>query len=714
MASPRYGDSDHIQSVYEKARERSSTKNTWADQYWMRNILYYLGLQWISPNVGARKWEPKVLKKWVPKPVTNKFATHANTIIQVLGSKSPDITAQAGGDDPDDVASGDVGNRLIPVIASETKYEEARRIRAAWLVFTGNVFLHPCYDPSPQHGMTQIPMYQCQEEGCDSTPVPADEVQEGCPECGSPNLAEAMDEAGEPITEGVPTGKCKLEVFSPFEVFIDLEARTMDEVHEILIRRRYPLDEVKLNPKWQPRAATLEADKREGGTGTTYLRSIAAAAGSGSPGSGGSNPADELGITIDILWKRPNEEFPGGLVAAFANDLLLNEKPEDQSIPYHDHEGKPLWNWYHIPFDRVPGRLLGKTPMDDVAPKQEQRNKLESLIQLIVTRCSNPVWLLPKNSGVTMITGEPGQVLEGNWFGDPRMKPERIPGESVPTSLMAWLEKIDADMQELAGTFDVLQGNAPQGITAGTALRLLLERARTRFTPLLEDLERVDGLVYSDLLNIFREYGNAPRIAKIVGQGKIWEVRQFVGSDLTGKVDVVVEAGSAAPVSAVGTQAVVQDLTTLGVVNPQDPHSQYKILQKFGMTSLLGEVDDEVKQAERENFEFVKHGKTPIVQPLIDNPMVHMMVHKKLALSSEFEEMEDVAKAIWLSHLEEHQMQIMEMQMQQAAMQQPAGDGESEESGKPSNNGNGNGKPPSGERSAKKENSESQMPGGIM
>ena len=702
-------DLEKVREYYEKSKARAQAERYSLERDWFRNLLYYLGIHWIIYSPQTRKWQPRKIAKWVPRPVTNKFASVATTIMQAFTAKDPSTRSRPATDSPEDIGAAQVGDKILPVLLEEVNATQARKIGAAWKVLTGTVIYHPHYDNDPKHGTTFVQHMQCasckatfapdeagepvempQQAMGNSQPIASDlqagvqgqpspmplpvgappQLQEqpemsesSCPKCGSPNVASAVDPTGAQIGEELPNGKMGLEVFSPFEVFMDLEARSMDEVQQLLVRRRYPLDVIKRR-YGHPELESDNNSNTGGMIGLNLLRAVAYAAGNAMYGTGiasGRNVGDDQSVTVDQLWIRPCTDFPEGLVAVYANEKLLNEKDIGDGLPYRDvnDDNKPIWPWHLVPFDYCPGRIFGRTPLDDVAPKQEQRNKLESMIQLILSRTANPVWLIAKGLGVTQITGEPGQILEGNWGMDPRLVPQRIAGEGIQTSLIAWLEKIDSDIEELSGTFDVLRGNAPSGVTAGTALRLLLERANTRFTPAIKADEKAWEGICRDLLCIFQQNGTEKRIARIQGPGNTWEVQRFSKADIRGAVDIIVEAGSSAPKSIVGDQAMIQDLTTGGVINPADPNTQYKILEKFGSTDLLGDIDENIKYAQRENWKFVNEQKVPEINPIIDNHPVHLMIHKKLALSSDFEVMPQQQRMIWLDHIVSHQMAMM-------------------------------------------------------
>lgn len=693
-------DIDKIIELHDRSALRGQAERYSYERDWFRNVLYLLGVQWIVYSPASRKWQPRKIAKWVPRPVTNKFASVAMSMIQVLTQRDPVVRARAATTNPDDIAAAEIADRNFDVILDEAGAAEARDIAASWMTLTGSAIFHPSYDNDPIHGSTFLQHLFC--PSCQKTFPPDMEASVGtnqadqkqgiplnqgpiqgstngnvggmpgtgntgqpqnsqispataCPFCGNPQVIPTPDGSGEEL----PSGKLKLDTYAPFECFFDLEGRKWSENKRILTRRRFDVDEIRRKFN----RPDLEPDNNSnvgGAIGLNLLRAIAYASGNAVYGTGiasGRSLGDDQSITIDALWERPCSDYPEGLVAIFdsANNLL-NEATVKEGIPYRDKKGNPIWPWHLATFDQVPGRMFGKTPLDDVAPKQEQRNKLEAMIQLIITRAANPVWLIAKNLGITQITGEPGQILEGNWAMDPRLKPDRVPGENIPTSLIAWLEKIDKDIEDVAGIFEVLKGSAPPGVTAGTALRLLLERATTRFAPVAQRFEKVWQAVCQDLLILAQQNWVDERISKVQGPGNSWEIRAFSNADIQGSIDIIVEAGSSLPKSMVGEQALIQDLTAMGVINPQNPETQYKILQRFGSTDLLGDVDLNMRYAQRENWEFDQNGVLPVMDLILDVHAVHIMVHKEMALKSDFMEWPDEKKQAWTNHILDHML----------------------------------------------------------
>jgi hypothetical protein len=306
-------DLDKIRKAYEEARDRAQAERYSYERDWFRNVLYYLGVQWIVYNSQTRKWAPRQIKHWVPRPVTNKFAAIANTVMQVLTARTPETRAIPETDSPDDVATANVADRNFDVILKEMDADYARKMASAWIVLTGTAFFHPCYDKDKRYGTTFIQHLKCNVCGTvfapdqagpprpiisaaqspsvlanqgspqaqgpgmedQSSPLPAETQLSdlSCPNeaCGSANISDAIDETGAAIGEELPNGKMKLEVFSPFEIFIDPEVRSMDDVQEILVRRRYPLEVIKR----QYDRYDLEADNNtSSGTAETLIVAV--------------------------------------------------------------------------------------------------------------------------------------------------------------------------------------------------------------------------------------------------------------------------------------------------------------------------------------------------------------------------------------------------------------------------------------------------------
>ena len=166
-------DLDKIIELHERTALRGQAERYSYERDWFRNVLFLLGVQWINYDLANRKWKPRKIAKWVPRPVTNKFAACAMSMIQVLTQREPAVRARAATTNPDDIGAAEIADRNFDVILKEAGAKEARNIGASWLTLTGSAIFHPYYDNDPIHGTTfvqHILCPQCQKTFAPDTP----------------------------------------------------------------------------------------------------------------------------------------------------------------------------------------------------------------------------------------------------------------------------------------------------------------------------------------------------------------------------------------------------------------------------------------------------------------------------------------------------------------------------------------------------------------
>jgi hypothetical protein len=281
-------------------------------------------------------------------------------------------------------------------------------------------------------------------------------------------------------------------------------------------------------------------------------------------------------------------------------------------LPYKDSRGNPFLPFTWFPQQLVPGSGWSKTVADDVALKQAQRNRWESIIEMSGMSMGNAVWLLPEGSNVVNLTGTPGQVIRYSPLVP--AKPERVAGQPINGSFVSYLEKIDADFEELAATFDVIKGARPEGVSAGIALQILNERGQSRFAPLFITWEVAWSQWSLQAIDIFRQFVTEPRMLQLQGRDGQWEVQKFLGADLRGHVNVVAEAGSALPRTNMAERAEIEQLISLGIVQPMDPEQRFKILQVYGRTRFVETFALDAKNAVMEDEAFAALAQDPRMQ----------------------------------------------------------------------------------------------------
>lgn len=661
---------DAVAFVAEKIQETNKLRYG-IERVWYRNILFYIGKQWIRYDDKKRTWVRPNLPEWMPTPVTNRFASCCDIIASVLQQVKPEIVFSPASPDDRNVQTAKKANLVNDICAEESGFADQEGRFNAWLTLTGNAFLRPWYDMDPKHGMTQLPQYGCTAPQCGYVGSAADFGENGeikCPQCGG---AEAMPTGA---MEEVPRGKLVTDVLSPFEVYADLSVERLENQPYVMICGTLPLSVIK--QRWGEKAKDIKAQGTSPQLGQFYFQSLSyitnttdTGFGSGTEYAGGVQSEK---ATVWELFVPVSRQLPLGYHGYICDKIELEGGP----LEYHDPKGLGFVNLIHVKAMDTPKRFFCKALVDDLVHKQIQRNKLEAFIQLALQRTANPVWLLPNACGVENLTGEPGEIVRYNDSNTAMAKPERVGGVELTQSVFRWLEKIDKDFEELASTYDILKGSMPSNVPTLGGLELLKERALSRFTPTIRSIERARVRLSYMWLWIFKEYaGDARQRVTRDPNGK-WMSECFKGSDLTGDVDIKAEPGSSAPRSAAYRQFISGQLLDKGLLDMNDPFTRLEVLRTYNADSFARTLSEDVQDASREEGRFLL-GTAPVLRPDIDNHQIHIASHIRFAKTDEFRDLDPQGQEVFMAHLLEHKrffvIQLQNMQVMQSPPPPTAG-----------------------------------------
>lgn len=651
-----YNDHVKIRDRIKKAITDNSKNRWYFERQWFTCILYYIGNQWITWDTRSRNFRERKLRKYVPKPVNNRFASTIDTIIAAVQSVKVLPSAWPATDDTDDVAAADVAERVIPVIDDEIDIEQCREQAAAWLVLNADAFAFPYYDKTDKTlGEVFVQHERCANCQVVAPPLAYEKAAGNCPSCGQQVGTEpAVDEEANPVGTSYPVGRQKVRIMSPLELFFSLDQASIEDLDRFTTYKSFSLDAVKRI--YGAVAANLQADSSNTNKLSQYYMTSIRYATSDTTSSTLRTAHDQ--VTLFTHVELPSEDFPDGLVAVMASDETVLEAGPS---PFYEPD-KRQKKAYYLPlvqfaYRRVPGRIPSKTPAYDLLFKQDQLNRVESLMEMMVMKGAYNTWLLPTGSSIVTITGEPAQHIKWTPSGTGGAKPELVNGPAVATGHLEYRNAIIADFEELGGTFDAIKGNVPRGVSAGYAIQLLTERAYGRFAPVFANWENGWTKVYQMLLSQFRLYVTEDRIAKIKGQTGRWQIEKFRGSSLKGSVDLRIEGGAERPRSKLAEQALIETLQKLGVINPMmDDSQRYNIAEMFGMAHVLGNISDDRRYACKEWDAFIKGGFAPYVKPMIDNHLVHIVQHQKDAKTDTFDQLDPKMREVWEQHILDHMM----------------------------------------------------------
>ena len=635
-----YGDDKRLLDLFDKLkREAMDNRHIW-EREWLRDLYYVNNRQWITYHPTRREWVDKRLQKWIPRPVTNKMKETVQAIRTNLAAINLSIKARPISNDTESVSAAEIADQMAPLIHEEHMMGQVMRESDFWLITTGNSVLQVSWNKDARFNRIFVAHEQCLQCGVVLPPQAISEANNTCPQCGGTQFMPAKGPDNQPIGDWVPFGRGKTTALSPFEYAFPSNVTRFDDLPYI-IRLRWRdkhwfetnMPELVNKITWEKSPADrslaiFKALATSNDTGTSGPSSFAPMS------TGGAQTVE--GVTEYELWLRPTLDFERGLVMRVIGDkspLLLRVEKEGipGPFPYTDIEGTPLFPFVHAQYEHIGGRLLGGSAITPLIQKQDQLNQLDSLIQLIVQRMANPVWIVPEGAGIDHFTGEPGLVMKWNPLaagGNNNAKPERIAGQEVPGSLYQLRAQILTDIEQLSGAFDIIKGQKPTGVAAFSALQLLVERSQSRFTSVFQARGEMHRRWFSLAIELERQFGPERRTWAIVGPNRGYSFKYFENAQLQGQVTFQIEDGSNMPKTALGKRAAIEQANQLGLLDPHDPDQKYALLSNFGLSDLVPTLNFHVQTALQIQDAFEKwaqspEGESPLQIKTWHDPHVH-------------------------------------------------------------------------------------------
>lgn len=641
-----------IISFYKKKKSEASYLRYNFEKNWYRNILFYIGKQWIKYDSSKRIWTKVDLPSWFPTPITNKYAAAVDSICSVVKDVNPEVVASPATDNIEDINSAEIARTIIDICEEESGYREKKDKEISWLINTGNVFLYTYYDNSMAHGKVEIELYMCPKCGYTDTIDKFD--NEMCPNCGSVGVISSGQK------REYPRGKIVTEVLSPFEVYCDLQIKDIKEQPYIIIMKTIPEEEAK--KRWGDDLPKTEDNTQLGLQFFNSLAYITNTSDAQFQGVGQFYASSAKLVTVAEMFIKPMEGLENGWHGFICNDKIL----EGGDLEFINPSGQRYIPIIKTGCNDVPKRFFDKTFADDLVHKQIQRNKLESFIQLCVHRVSNPVWLIPNTSGVEDITGEPGEKIRFNDSNTAHGVPTRLPGVEITQSIFRWLDKIDADFEELSATYDILKGNVPPNVPTLGGLELLKERGFSRFNRLIANIEKSRVELAYHWIWMWKQFATEARTISFKDTNGRWKFKSFTNSDLSGNISIRIEPGTSNPRSEGYKQYIAGQLLGYGMLDVNDPIVKYKVLKVFHADNFADNLKYDMEYVGREEGA-VSDGIVPTIRPEIDNHELHIASHLNFAKSDKFNILPPEIQTAFENHILDHK-RLMMTQQQNVAM----------------------------------------------
>lgn len=385
------------------------------------------------------------------------------------------------------------------------------------------------------------------------------------------------------------------------------------------------------------------------------------------------------------VWIKPgNVDFmPNGGMYTIIGSTIVEYQ---EGNPYI-HQQYPFAKLDNIPNSRY----YSDSTITDLIPIQREYNRTRGQIIEAKNRMAHPQLMAAKGSIIaSKITTEPGQVIEYE-LGFPA--PEPLPLQNLPAYVLQELSMQLSDFDDISGQHDVSKGQTPPGVTAATAINFLQEQDDTMLASSFQSAEIFYEKLAYQTLCLVKQYWTQPRMVKVSGRDKQFDVIAFRGADLRSNTDIRIEAGSALPTSKAAKQAFLMDLMSQGFIPAEQG---LELMDVGGTQELYEQLQVDTAQAARENMKMANvtpnlmnqylstfqgtdpmTGQATIVdpttgQPLMDmngnptapplivpvnsfdNHAAHINTHNNFRKSQEYDNLPPEIKQLFEEHVNEH------------------------------------------------------------
>lgn len=557
-----------VKKVDELQRQRETM-----ERQWKLNLAFYKGKQYVFYNRKSRRIESLPTDegdkpRYRVRLVANQIAPHTHGLLARLVKSKPQFYATPGQSSYEAMKATEVAEALLEYWWDQFSLSSKREEAMLWSIICGNGFWKISWDDRTGNSIKTM-------------------VE---PESGQPIVnplvehffKQRLEEFGLDASEfeqEVFEGDIKVEVMSPFDVYLDDSAQVFEDCKwAICVHAMSPKDiQSRYGVRLKPNAVNRYPDETL-------------------PGLFGSVDAktEENVRVVYIGYFLPSPKYPNGRYVVFTKNPSIVLYESDWPYPFMK---LPL---VKFPGLRIPGQLYDTSVVEQAIPLQKELNRTLSQLIEYKNLTLKPQMLAPVGSLRQRITDEPGAIFEYNPVAG--RVPESIPLPGLPGYVFDHLQDLGQRLKDVFGLTEILEGSVPPNVEAGVAIDLLQEAAVDRLAPQILMMEKSLELAGNLMLELAQKYYQEPRMLMLTGMGSKPKIERFESADILAGVGVKVETGSGLPRTRAGRQARVLQMLQMGIISPT---KAYKYLDMADFKTLQAQFQADEEQAMREHDKLI-------------------------------------------------------------------------------------------------------------
>lgn len=572
-------------------------------QIQLDNLLIYKGIQWLAAERMANRALDKqgVSNVRNPRVVINHIADTVTQWVSRLTRYRPAVGIFPARAQQSDVDSAKISKNVLDFIWYDNRIDEKLQEFARQMKIFGEAYLWILWDP--QKGPIHPDQIAARQAG---QKVPVTDAE------GNP----VKNNKGEPIfiEHGVHIGDVDYQIDAPYHVF-DQPCRQRKDIDWSI--RWYLQDVEYLRAKHPDKADEIQISNEDiDPVYTGYRLDVGKL---------------KNQVIVYELYHRSHEFMEQGRFIKRVKGCIL----ENTRLPY-EHGKIPYIYMQDI---EIPDQIRGMSFIQQVFPIAHQINACASLIYKSLVLYAHPKIVAQEGSvDIQQLLNESTVV-----FYSGGVPPNLLTQSPITESLFKHMEVLEKVYDKLSGIFTMSRGEAPSGVRAAKALRVLEEQEDKRAYITATKYNNI-GLVENARMTLsvagsfYKDEDQ--RLLQIVGKDNEYKILTFTTSNLTTPFHFRIENTTALSQSPA---ARIEELNEIMAVpfNPQAPISREQYIQLLGLTAdeqFKDIVTRAIRCAQSENDDLI--AGRPVQPPRETEDLIaHWKIHVQIMQSREYKEM---------------------------------------------------------------------------
>ncbi len=455
--------------------------------------------------------------------------------------------------------------------------------------------------------------------------------------------------AGPHYGNGCYGGAPMLDSVSPFELYADPFARTLDEASWVILVRVRSRGYVR--EKWGVDPGSVPVELMSSTIGSLRLR---------------YNQALVPSTLVCEYWERPNAKNPHGYYLVYSGNTVLHESDNPYAFGEDGEED------CSIPLVSVrqflnPGALYGTTWVSDTRQTNVVHNRVRNDALENTAKLSNPPLIMPKGALSGDYEGRPGEIMQYNGIMMQGGQVKQLEIVPYPPQAMNMLVRLEQEADQSAGLTALDWGNMPRGVRSKQQMGAIEGMADQRQQVTLDEYVAMVTGALDKVLRLTRKFMTLPR--EVYGGDTTYVLK---GADIPPDTQVKVKVTLKEAPSDQDSQGYLFGLFDRHVI--QDPRLLARLSRYGDFDEIFVDADLDTNQAQRENRKMAQG--QPVQAEDYQNHAVHRIEHDRFRKSEEYDQMPDSIKQLFAQHDAEHQRfqaQAAQQQQGQPGQQGPPG-----------------------------------------